>query len=135
MSVCVFVCTYVCVCACVRVCTCVGMFVCFLCVCVFVCVCMCVCMCVCVCVCACACAWLCSRAYVYMYVCALDKAASGAENCLWPSAMVAKTCATLACSEVGWYYRFCYLYYCVFLSTKNTVAWKMYVAGHNLNKL
>ena len=51
-------------------------------ICVIVFVCMCVCLCVCLCV----------RVYVfvcvYMCVCALYKTASGAESCLWPSAMV-----------------------------------------------
>ena len=77
------VCVCVCVCACVRVCVCVS-------------VCLCVCVSVCVCVCMC---------LLYIKQEVVQKVVFGP--------VLFKTFPTVACSEVGWYYLFCYLYYWV----------------------
>ena len=81
-------------------------------------------------VCGCACSWLCARAYTYvfMYVCALDKTASGAANCLWPNAMIRLAPHWHAVKRAGIIgFAICTIGY-LYLQR---IPRKMYVAGHN----
>ena len=67
---------------------------------------------------------VCTRVYVYvfMYVCALDKTASGAANCLWPNAMIRLAPHWHAVKRAGIIgFAICTIGY-LYLRTKNTTA-------------
>ena len=98
-----------CVCTCMHTCMHAGARTC-MCLCVRLCLCVSLCVCVYV-------VTVCASLHVCVCMCALDKAPNGAGS--WFVAQCYdKTCATLAGSEVGFYYCYCYWCYWVFVSTK-----------------